>query len=239
MGETVDVLGVEPHPLEQVAHAALDLLARGAVQAHRRSHDLDRSLARVQRSLRILEDHLHLPSHWPKLAPAGVADVTATEADRSRRRLEQTDQRARKRRLAAARLTDDAQRLTLHQLKGDVVHGVHVRDRAVDQQPSLDREVDHQMFGLQQRCRPGVARWRSRHRLAGGRRGACCTVGCVQAITVVSPARPIRPSMTRLARFSSGESQQRSRCPETSASRDSSAGTSLQRENSCGQRGRK
>ena len=238
MGEAVDMLGVEPDAPEQLAHAALDLPAGRAVQTHGRSHDLDGSLARVQRRLRVLEDHLHLPSQGAQLAPAGVTDVTAAEADRSRGRLEQADQSARERRLAAARLADDTQRLTLHQLEGDVIHGVHVRDGAVEQEAGLNGEMDDHMFSLQQRQWPGLAR---PLRLAGRRRELRCTVaiGRAHTVTVVSPARPIWPSTTRLARLSAGDSQQRSRCPGASASRDSSAGTSAQRENSCGQRGRK
>src|SRR5438105_4152903 len=239
--ETVDVLGVESDPLEQLAHSWLDLPARGAVQTHRRADDLNGTLAWVQRSPWVLEHHLHLPAHGPQLASVGMADVATAEADRPRSGLKQPNERADEGRLAAAGLADDAHRFALPQLEGDVVNSVHVGDGAVDQEPGLDREVDDEVLGLQQRLRRGVAAGTNRDRLARRRGAASWTVPIrrAQAITVGSLARPICPSTTRLVRFSCAESQQRSRCPGASASRDSSAGTSTQRENSCGQRGRK
>ena len=71
--EAVEVLGVQPDALEQLARARLPLVARHAGDAQRRGEDLADPLARVERRLRILEDHLHLAPQRRHLAARGLA----------------------------------------------------------------------------------------------------------------------------------------------------------------------
>ena len=60
--------GFEPDASQQLAHAPLDVVL--AAQPQRQPDDLPDALARVQRRLRVLEDHLQLAPHGPQLAPA-------------------------------------------------------------------------------------------------------------------------------------------------------------------------
>ena len=116
--EAVVVLGGEADPLEQLLHFAAQLGAAGfALQPQRLADDLADPLARVERGVGVLEDHLHLAPQRPHLAPREPGDLTALEADRARARLEQLQDRAARRRLAAARLADQAERLALPTLK--------------------------------------------------------------------------------------------------------------------------
>ena len=151
MREPVDVLGVEPHALEQVAHAVLRLAPRHAVQAQRRADDLADALARVQRRDRVLEDELDLAAH--RLSCLRPRCVMSRPRKRSAPvgGLEQPHDAARQGALAAARLAHHAQRLALVEAQRDVVDGMHVADRAVDEHALLDREVELDVLGLQQR----------------------------------------------------------------------------------------
>src|SRR5207344_367674 len=56
-------------------------------------------------------------------------------------RVEQAHDAARERRLAAAGLADDAQRLALAESEGDAVDRLHLRDRLLEDDPAGDREV--------------------------------------------------------------------------------------------------
>ena len=67
---------------------------------------------RVERADRVLEDDLHVAAHLlQRPCPSEPDEVDAVEADLARRRLEQPQQRASQRRLAAAGLADEADRL--------------------------------------------------------------------------------------------------------------------------------
>ena len=72
--------------------------------------------------------------------PRERREVAAVEDDLARGRLDQPEQRPPERRLAAARLADQAERLAAADLEVDAVDGLHVADRA-PQEPLLDREV--------------------------------------------------------------------------------------------------
>ena len=95
---------------------------------------------RVERRVRILEDDLHLPADLAHLAALEARDVAAVEEDLARRGLRQLDQRARQGRLAAARLADEAERLSGLDGQVDAVDGVDLSDGALED-PGADREV--------------------------------------------------------------------------------------------------
>src|SRR5262249_36482389 len=154
MGEAVDVLGVQPHALEQLGHALLDPL--DAMEAHRGADDLAHPLARIERGDGILEDQLRLTMDRLELTPTEMGDVLVAISESSPGRLEQPDDAARQGALSAARLAHDAERLALPQRYRHIVHGVHVTDRSVHQHALLDREVQLEMLDLDERVRsPG------------------------------------------------------------------------------------
>src|SRR5262249_22192641 len=100
--------------------------------------------ARVQGRVRVLEDHLHVPAQRPERALRQPLDRLPVEDDAPRRRLVQPKQSATERRLAAARLADEAQRLA--RLDGEA----HVLDGAEDR-PTL-AEVLRQAGHFDERC---------------------------------------------------------------------------------------
>ena len=65
-------------------------------------------------------------------SPVAVGDLLALEADRAGRRLEQAHEQPRGRRLAAAGLADDAERLAAHDVEGDAVDRLHGADLALE-----------------------------------------------------------------------------------------------------------
>ena len=131
-GKAIQMLGMQADPVDQRAALGLDLILRHAADPQRRGQDLGHALARVERRLRILEDHLHLAPDRLQLAASGSGDVLSAEADRARGRVDQPHQRADQRRLAASGLADDAERLALVQCERDVVDGVDLPDLPID-----------------------------------------------------------------------------------------------------------
>ena len=114
-------------------------------------------LARVQRRVRILEDHLHLAPQRPHLARLRCVMSRAVEADRAGGRLEQLEHQPRGRRLAAARLADDAERLAAVDAERDVLDGVHDA-AAAREHAQADGEVLRQVLDLDERVAAGGAR---------------------------------------------------------------------------------
>ena len=140
--EAVVVLRVQPDDLEQLLHAALDLGRRAElVDLERLGDDEADPLARVQGRVRVLEDHHHLAADRPHLGPRELGDVAPLEDDPARGRVEQAHDAARHRRLAAARLADDAEGLALADGEADAVHGLHRGDLLLEDDPARDREV--------------------------------------------------------------------------------------------------
>ena len=154
-GELVRVarrgVGREPDHLQQLAHLLAELLAAAPVHAQRLAdHPPDR-VARVQRGVRVLEDHLHPLPQRPQLALAHVRDVGAVEEDRAAGGLVQAQQRPADRRLAAARLADEPERLAALDRQRDAVDRLHVADVPVHDDPAPDREPDLEILDLDER----------------------------------------------------------------------------------------
>ena len=76
-----------------------------------------------ERAGRVLEDHLHGAAHLraASRSPTGVA----VERDRARRRLDEPDDRADQRRLAAPGLADEGDDLAAADVEVDAVDGPH------------------------------------------------------------------------------------------------------------------
>src|SRR5215210_1937815 len=104
-------------------------------------HPPDR-VARVQRRVRILEDHLHPAPERAQLALVERRDVLAVEGDPSGGRLVQAEDCAADGRLPAARLAHEPERLAALDVERDAVDRLDVADVPVEDEPALDREPD-------------------------------------------------------------------------------------------------
>jgi hypothetical protein len=139
----------EPDRVEQLLHVlALLLVAHDAavVGVERLADLVADAVYRVPRVHRALEDHRDLlPAPPPHLIRAQPQQILAVEPNLARHvhrvRREQPQQRQRDRGLAAARLADQAHRLTLVNRERDVVDGRHfagldlvVHDKPIDLQ---------------------------------------------------------------------------------------------------------
>src|SRR4029079_11634090 len=106
----------------------------------------------VERRVRVLEDDLHPPPVRLELLAGQLRDVPALDEDLAGRRLDQAEQDATDRRLAATRLADQADGLAAVDREADAVDGLDRGDLAA-QHPAVDREVLHEIPDLDERCR--------------------------------------------------------------------------------------
>src|SRR5919198_10596 len=79
----------------------------------RLADDVAHRHARVERGVRVLEDHLHPPAHAAHLLAGKARELGAIELHRAGGRLVELEDRAPRRRLAATRLADETKRLAL------------------------------------------------------------------------------------------------------------------------------
>src|SRR5438876_371501 len=86
-----EVIGAQPHRLEEVDDALLALLAGlgELVDDQRLSDDRAHGHARVEGGVGILEDDLHVAAKVPQRALVEGGDVLAFEVDLARRRLDE------------------------------------------------------------------------------------------------------------------------------------------------------
>ena len=132
-------LGREADVGQRAVHARGVLGGRRALDDQRLGHDRPHAHARVERLVRVLEDHLHAPPQRPPFAPAG--DRGAVELERPARRADQAEHRPRERRLPAARLAHHAEHLAGPPVERDAVDGarravVHVQVANADHHDS-------------------------------------------------------------------------------------------------------
>src|SRR6516225_8963810 len=106
--------------------------------------------ARIERGKRILKDGLHLPAVWTQLFHAEVGDVLPFKPDAAFGRLDQAQHCAAYCRLAAARLTNQPERLPSFDVKIHPNDGVDMSG-APPQQSFLDNEMLLEIFHLEQR----------------------------------------------------------------------------------------
>jgi hypothetical protein len=153
-------IGREPDDLEQLAHTPRGVLLAGdAVHPQRLPHDPADAVPRIQRRVGILENHLHPPPERPELVLRERRDVLAVEDDAPSGRLVEPENGATDRRLAAARLADEAEGLAALDRERDVVHRLDVADVPVEQDAALDREPDAEVLDLDESAIPfAVAR---------------------------------------------------------------------------------
>ena len=156
MRVAVVVLRLKADPVHQLLDLAAELGPGGeAVQLERVPDDLSHSLVWIERRVGVLKDHLDLPSDRLQFLARETDDLIAAVADRAGGRFEQLEDRPAECRLAAAGLADQAECLALVQGEADVIDGLDVRHRSVEEDPRLDREVLDEVLDLQDRIALG------------------------------------------------------------------------------------
>ena len=121
-------LGAQADLVEELAHARVERRGRARGRAARSGSPTICAARhpRVERRVRVLEDHVQLAPQRPQLAPREVRDVVALAAGScpavgsSSRRMQFADGR-----LAAARLADEPEHLARRDRERDAVDGVH------------------------------------------------------------------------------------------------------------------
>ena len=135
----VVMLRIQPDAVHELLHAPFARALR-LVDREGRSDDRADRLPRVQRGIRILKDHLHLPAERPHLAPIQLGDVPAVELDRPGGRLDQLRDQTGSRRLAATGFAHETHRLAWIDAQRDVFDRVDGADLALEDDPARDRE---------------------------------------------------------------------------------------------------
>src|SRR5262249_35568510 len=120
---TVVVLRVEADQLQQPLDLTLLPVRRlDVLYLQRRPDDRADRVARVQRGVRVLEDHLHPAPQRAHPPDAEVRDVAPFQQDLAAGGLQQAGHQAARRGLAAAGLADQAERLARADGQVDAVH---------------------------------------------------------------------------------------------------------------------
>ena len=136
-----------------LAQELMRLLARGgrrnAIDLRpERDRVFDRQ-PRIERGVAVLEHHLHAAAQFPQRQ--GRTDRLAVEQDFPVIRLDQSDDQARGRGLAAAGFADNADHLALVDRERDVVDRPHDALRA--EKPAAQAEMLDEILHLQERLR--------------------------------------------------------------------------------------
>src|ERR1700716_728842 len=105
---------------------------------------------RIQRGVRVLEDHLHAAAHLPHVFATKLRELDAVELHLTRSRLVQLEDRAAGRRLAASGLAHEAERLALLDEEIDPIDRAYRADLALEDDPLRKREVHLQRFDVEE-----------------------------------------------------------------------------------------
>ena len=125
VGDAVPPPTARPRPASRgCAGGAAAFDSSGMCSADAFADDLLDRHPRRQRRERILEHDLHPPAHRAQRRAVGVVEARAFERDAAGGDRLQREQRHAERRLARARLADDAERLAALQLERRVAHRV-------------------------------------------------------------------------------------------------------------------
>jgi hypothetical protein len=122
-------LGPQPNPAEQFGDAFLQLAAmRDIVGDERLADDLEQRPARIERRVGVLEDHLGVASQRLQLAPVEFGDIHnvagfASEQHFASAGLNGAQDAATCRRLAAATLADQPERVAFADDETHIVYG--------------------------------------------------------------------------------------------------------------------
>src|SRR5690606_9441992 len=113
--------GIEADEAEQLLRARQRLVPRHAVGDRPLGDDLADLLARIQRGVGILEDHLDVPPLGAQRLALEAGEIERAEADVAAVAVEQADETAADGRLTGAALADQAQGLATPDLEGHVL----------------------------------------------------------------------------------------------------------------------
>ena len=181
---------------------------------------------RVQRRVRVLEDHLQVPAQRPNSRSLQAGELLALELARALAGGDEAEQRAPERRLARARLADEPEHLALAQVEADPVDGLHRARLAAAQARAnepcsgeVDLEVADLDQGVAASARVGVATSRF---LRDGERLALERLAAAGGDLVLGPVQPA----LRAARRPRGRDSDRLTAARRPASRPGSAGGS-------------
>ena len=132
VGIPLAVGGPQRDAFEQRVDLAPRLVSRcrAAMEAQRLGDDVGHPPARVERGLRVLEDHLELRAQRAQPVFRQVGDVAPVEQQAARGRPVEPDQGAPQAGLAGAALADDAERVAGREREVDAVQNVDRRGRA-------------------------------------------------------------------------------------------------------------
>jgi hypothetical protein len=145
----VGVLLGEADRVQQVADGVAAHL--GAEQLVRLRQGLPDRHAGVQRRVRVLEHDLHVPPGLAQLLFAEPGDVDAVEDHAARGRFHEPQNGPRGRRLAAAGLADQRDRLSLVDVEVHAVDGLDLTDHPLHENAGTDGEVLDEVVHLQHR----------------------------------------------------------------------------------------
>src|SRR5688500_17788662 len=147
----MDMLLVEPDPLEQVADGGLALaLVRHAMDVEALAHDLADAHARVERRVWILEDDLDVTASRLELPCVEDEELLALERHAPGSRRDQSEKDLSKRRLSTSRPPHQAERLALVHGEADAIHRADRPELADAHQAAADIEVLDEVADLEQ-----------------------------------------------------------------------------------------
>src|SRR3954470_4890868 len=136
-------LRAESDAIERVGDAGRALVPRHPVDSEALAYEVAYAHARIERAHGVLEDDLHVAALRLQPRALEAREVLALDRDRAGGRLDETQQRAAERRLAAARLAHEAESLAAANLEVDAVDGVHLPDGAAKQSRAEGEVLDH------------------------------------------------------------------------------------------------
>ena len=169
----VGVLGAEADLGHHVHDAGLDLgLVPHAVQAQRIGQRPAHGLARVERGVRVLEDHLHRARHLHAIGRRVAGDLLAADMDAAFGRQQQAHDGECERGLAAARFAHQPQALAGLHVERDTVDRLQGLDAA--RQGAADLEMDGEAVEGEQGLSHGDGTAQGRRPAAPSPRGRSC-----------------------------------------------------------------
>jgi hypothetical protein len=149
------MLGAEAHNLHQLLDPPLSLVSGGdVVYGEGLPQDRPDTTARIERTVRILEDHLEMTSDGSHATPSEFGYVLAFEQDLSRGSGLKSGHETCERGLAAPALADQTQCLAFTDLEAHAFDGVHLGSAAA-RDAAFYREMLHHVADVQQDARFG------------------------------------------------------------------------------------
>src|SRR2546422_4230122 len=167
----VGVLREQAHVRQDLAHplGAPATLGDDPMHGQRLGDDLAHRHPRIERAVRVLEDHLHLAADRPQIVVAEKREIASLEHDLAVRRTFELEDAPAGGGLAAPRLADEPERLSPADPEAHAVHGADQAAPAAEES-APHPEVLHQIPDLQEGCGvahvPAALRARARSRLA-------------------------------------------------------------------------